>query len=293
MKIFSLLLIIWAAFAPNLRAQVSAVSVDLALDQEQFLSNEDIRVAVRITNRSGQTLQFGKENDWLTFTVEARDHYVVSQLGDVPVSGEFSLDSSETGTKRVNLTPYFDYRQAGRYQITATVKLPQWKKEITSRPIIFDVISGTKLKEFDFGVPTAATNTQPEMRKYVLQQAIYLKQMRLYLRLTDSTGTTVFRVFPIAPMVSFSKPEAQVDKLSNLHVLHQIYARSFNYSVINPDGEVIQQQVYDYTSTRPVLKTDAYGKIFISGGVQRLTAHDLPKPVAVQLPAQDAQTQKP
>lgn len=293
MKIFSLLLIIWAAFAPNLRAQVSAVSVDLALDQEQFLSNEDIRVAVRITNRSGQTLQFGKENDWLTFTVEARDHYVVSQLGDVPVSGEFSLDSSETGTKRVNLTPYFDYRQAGRYQITATVKLPQWKKEITSRPIIFDVISGTKLKEFDFGVPTAATNTQPEMRKYVLQQAIYLKQMRLYLRLTDSTGTTVFRVFPIAPMVSFSKPEAQVDKLSNLHVLHQIYARSFNYSVINPDGEVIQQQVYDYTSTRPVLKTDADGKIFISGGVQRLTAHDLPKPVAVQLPAQDAQTQKP
>ncbi|MEO7300667.1 MAG: hypothetical protein ABI042_19050 [Verrucomicrobiota bacterium] len=293
MKIITFILILWVAILPNVRAQVAAVTVNVSLDQEQFLSNEELRVAVRITNRSGQTLKFGKENDWLTFTVEARDQYVVSQLSDVPVAGEFSLESSESGTKRVNITPHFDFRQSGRYQITATVKIPQWGKDIASRPVVFDIVTPTKLKEFDFGVPTTATNAAPEMRKYILQQAIYLKQMRLYLRVTDSTGTTVFRVFPIAPMISFSKPEAQVDKESNLHVLHQTYSHSFNYSVINPDGNVIQQRTYDYTSTRPRLDTDSDGKIAVVGGALRMTANDLQKATAAQLPAQDAPSKKP
>lgn len=293
MKLFFIFLCVGALLAFDARAQINAVAVELALDQDQFLLQEDLPVAVRVKNRSGQTLTFGKDNDWLTFSVEARDHYVVSQLGDVPVAGEFSLDSSETGTKRVNVTPYFDFRHPGRYQITATLKIPQWNKEIVSRPVAFDIVNGTKLKEFDFGVPTISTNTEPEMRKYILQQAIYLKQMRLYLRLTDATGATVFRVSPIAPMLSISKPEAQVDKLSNLHVLHQIYSRTFNYSVINPNGDVIEQKFYDYSNTRPVLKIGDDGKVFISGGVVRIRPGDAPKPVAVQPPPQDAPIPQP
>lgn len=294
MKIVSLLLIFCAAFAPDLRAQIGAVTVELTVEQEQFLSNEDLPLGVRIINRSGQTLNLGKEKDWLTFTVQARDNYVVSQLGDVPVAGEFSLESSLVGTKRVNLTPYFDFRQSGRYEVTATVKIPQWNKEITSRPKVFDIINGTKLREFDFGVPLAksATNAQPEMRKYILQQAIYVKQMKLYVRVTDSTGSVVLKVFPISPLVSFSQPEAQVDQLSNLHVLSQIGARSFNYSVINPDGEIIVRQTHHYTTSRPVLRT-VEGKISVVGGVRRPASTDLPPALTAQSPKNDATPQKP
>jgi hypothetical protein len=298
MKLFSLLLIFFAALAPDLSAQsaaVSGVSVDLTLDQDQFLSNEELRVGVRITNRSGQTLQFGKENDWLTFSVQARDSFVVSQLGEVPVVGEFSLESSLAGTKRVNLTPYFDFRQAGRYEVTATVKIPQWNKEVVSKPKVFDIINGTKLMEFDFGVPIAAgdTNAQPEMRKYILQQAIYLKQMKLYLRLTDATGSQVLRVFPISSLVSISRPEAQIDQLSNLHVLNQIGAHSFNYCVISPDGDVLLRQTHDYTTTRPTLRAGTNGKISVVGGIQRVSSNDLPRPSTVQSPNNNAPTQKP
>ncbi|MEO6183731.1 MAG: hypothetical protein ABIP71_11660 [Verrucomicrobiota bacterium] len=306
MKILSIILIFCAAFAPSFQAQntaVNAVRVDLTLDQEQFLANEEVRIAVRITNRSGQELHLGKDADWITFTVDGKDHYVVSQLGDVPVQGEFSLASSKTGTKRVNLTPYFDFRQMGRYQVTASVKIPQWNKEITSSPISFDIIKGTKLLEFDFGVPIKKgdANAQPETRKYILQQAIYLNQMRLYLRLTDANDAVVFRVFPIAPMVSFSRPEAQVDGLSNLHVLHQTGAKSFNYSVIDPDGELVTRQTYDYTATRPILRPGGDGKISVIGGLLRanladsesaLTKKEIPKP-APQSSTNDAPTPKP
>ena len=46
------------------------VTVDVLLDQEQYLPNEAMPVAVRITNRSGQPLHLGAEADWLTFSVQ-------------------------------------------------------------------------------------------------------------------------------------------------------------------------------------------------------------------------------
>src|SRR5207237_2374140 len=79
------------------------VTVEVMQDQEQFLRGENIPTKVRITNRSGGTLHLGAEADWLSFSVESRDGAVVGQSGDVPVTGEFALDSSEMATKHVDL----------------------------------------------------------------------------------------------------------------------------------------------------------------------------------------------
>jgi glycine/D-amino acid oxidase-like deaminating enzyme len=92
-------------------------------------------------------------------------------------------------------------------------------------------------------------------------------------------------------MVSFSKPECQIDKSSNLHVLYQTGARSFNYSVINPDGRLLVRQTYDYSDTRPVLRIDREGRILIGGGVRRSSSDDLPPPADAS--TNDAKTPKP
>jgi hypothetical protein len=84
-----------------------------------------------------------------------------------------------------------------------------------------------------------------------------------------------------------------VDRLSNLHVLSQIGARSFSYSVINPNGEVIARQTHDYTKKRPVLRANADGKISVVGGVRRMTANDLPQFSTTQSPNKNASTPKP
>ncbi|MEP6662239.1 MAG: hypothetical protein ABJC04_01125 [Verrucomicrobiota bacterium] len=289
MKFFPLLAIFCAAFLSSAHAQVNAVTVELTLDQEQYLANEDMRVGVKVINLSGQPISLGTDNEWLSFTVQARDQFVVSQLSEIPVKGEFSVPSSKQAIKRLNLTPYFDFRQPGRYQITAKVKIAQWDKEITSHPLTFDIVMGTKLKEFDFGVPSNSTNAAPEIRRYILQQATFLRQMRLYLRLTDDTGSKVFRVFPLAPMTSFSNPEAQVDKTSNLHVLNQTGAKSFSYTVVNPNGEIIKQETHDYSNTRPVLRSNAEGNILVVGGTLRLTSNAVPKLSTPQSPEKDAE----
>jgi hypothetical protein len=256
---------------------LAQVSVEVALDQDQFLAGESLEVGVRITNFSGQTLHLGKDKDWLRFNLEGKDNYVVPMTGDVPVEGEFDVDSSTVVTRRVDLAPSFALTRPGRYTVTATVRIKELDREFLGKPKPFDVIAGTKLWEQDVGVPGPAG--QPtEVRKYALQQAIHLKQLRLYVRVSDAAETRIFRVFPVGPLISFSQPEHQIDPSSNLHLLYQTGARSFNYSVVNPDGRLLVRQTYDYTETRPGLRVDREGRIFISGGVRRPAQDDLPPP---------------
>ncbi|MGH7972348.1 MAG: hypothetical protein ACREIC_26855, partial [Limisphaerales bacterium] len=161
------------------------VMVEVTQDQQEFLPAESLPVAVRIINRSGQQLHLGADPEWLTFIIETRDGKVVDKVGDVPVLGEFDLDSSEVATKRVDLAPYFVLGQQGQYLITATVRIKKWGQDVSSRPHGFDIIEGAKLWEQAVGVPPSggATNDPPKIRHYILQQVNYLRgQLRLYLR---------------------------------------------------------------------------------------------------------------
>ena len=287
MKPLGLWLVCLAAALTPVSAQVT---VEVMQDQDQFLPGETLPTAVRITNRSGRDLRLGRDEDWLTFSVQARDIQVVPKIGEVPVVGEFVLESSKVATKRVDLAPYFSFNRPGRYSVSVTLRIKDWQQEVSSQPRSFDIVDGTKLWEQEIGVPNAddPTNSIPEVRKYMLQQANYLRtQLRLYVRLTDASGAKTLRVFPIGPMVSFSHPEPQVDKFSNLHLLYQDAAHSFNYTVVNPDGEIIARRTYDYVEKRPRLRPDEDGRIFVLGGIRRAAATDVP-PFKPATPAQEA-----
>jgi hypothetical protein len=287
MKALGLWLVCLAAALTPVSAQVT---VEVTQEQDQFLPGEALPTAVRITNRSGRDLRLGRDEDWLTFSVQAREIQVVPKTGEVPVVGEFILQSSKVATKRVDLAPYFSINRPGRYSVSVTLRIKDWKQEISSEPRNFDIIDGAKLWEQEIGVPNAdgPTNSTPEVRKYILQQANYLRtQLRLYIRLTDASGTKTFRVFPVGPMVSFSHPEPQVDAFSNLHLLYQDGAHSFNYTVVNPDGEVIARRTYDYVDKRPRLRPDEGGKILLVGGIRRVAPTDVP-PFKPDAPAEKA-----
>src|SRR6187399_1654500 len=103
MKILGLLFS--ALFAATLGAQAQ-VNVEISLSQDQFLAGEAMPLTVRITNRSGQSLHFGGDPDWLTFTIESKEGYIVTKKGDVPVEAyDLSLASSKLGKTEVDLAP--------------------------------------------------------------------------------------------------------------------------------------------------------------------------------------------
>lgn len=260
------------AAAQSVRAQV-AVEVVFDQGQDQFLRGEAIKAGVRITNLSGRTLHFGADDDWLTFTVQSGEGSVIARVADVPVRGEFDVESASRATRKVNIQPYFNLNQSGRYGVVANVRIKEWDQAKKSEPKPFFVIEGARLWEQDFGVANAAssaTNAPPEVRKYTLQQANYLKdQLRLYLRVSDQSGARIFNTVPVGQILSFSRPEPQIDKFSNLHLIYQSWARVYSYSVFTPDGELLKRETYDYVGTRPRLQVDKDGIVGVVGGVKR------------------------
>ncbi len=278
MKLFFLAL--GLAISVSLRAPAQ-VAVEVVLEQEQFLPSESMPVAVRIKNRSGQPLHLGAEANWLTFDVEGADGLIVLKNAEVPVVGEFELNSSQVATKRVDLAPYFGMTQPGRYHVTATVRVKAWGTDITSPVKNFDVITGARIWSQDFGMPPSAgaTNRPPEVRKYTLQKANYLRgQLRLYVEVSDATESHVFKVVNIGKTVSFSTPEIQLDRLSNLHVMWQSGAAHFTYAVVSPEGALLRQEVYDYASSgpRPRLSMADDGTVTVYGGVRRVQPEPMP-----------------
>lgn len=273
-----------ALFSIAASAQVS-VEVSLEQGQEQFLPSEPIPLVVKIVNRSGRALHLGTEPDWLTFSVESADGFIIVKKSDVPVLGAFDLGSAETKIKRMNIEPYFGLARPGLYRITATLHIKDWNSEVTSAARRFDIATGAKLWSQVFGLPSAG-NGAPEVRKYTLQKANYLRsQLRLYVSVSDESETRIFKITAIGPMVSFSRPEAQMDRFSNLHVLYQTGAQSFNYSVVNPNGDLTRQEIYDYLDRlpRPRLGLDTNSDIVVVGGMRRVKPAEVP---AVNAPSE-------
>ncbi len=263
-----------AMFAFEASAQVT---VEMTLDQGQFLPGEDLVVTVHVTNHSGQLLHLGDSN-WLSFFVQSSDGTVVVRKSAPPVKGFFDLDNSEVAIKQVNLGPYFNLQRTGTYRVTANVHIAAWNVDVGSPASSFDVIQGSQMWSQSFGVPDPEMPDQPpRVRKYTLMEANYLKdQLRLYVQVSDESDGTVLKVRAIAPMISFSQPEAQLDRASRLHVLCQSGATAFTYSVIGTDGKVVERDVYDYITTRPRLGEDNDGNIIVRGGVRRVESNEVP-----------------
>jgi len=275
-KTACLLALLWGCVSV-VRAQVE---LEVVMDQTEFLAKESVPIALKIRNHSGQTLRFGT-NDWLTYLVEARSGFVVEKLGDPPTDHKFEVETSHVATQRADLAPYFNLGRSGHYTLTATVKLEDWGVEINSPPVEFNVISGVRVWEQAFGVPPANPNSHepPEVRKYILQRAAYLKHLRLYLRVTDATESTVFKVRPIGPMTSFSDPQTRLDTQNNLHLLYEESARTYRYSVITPDGDIIRRRQYFYIDRPAKLERDQSGEVSVIGAMRHVTSDDIPQVV--------------
>lgn len=281
-------LALWAAvLIVACTSALAQVSVELRLDQEQYLPGETLSVAVRITNRSGQRLVLGREMDWLVFGVESAETGVVPKISDPFVQGEFVLESSKVATKRVDIAPHFPFNKSGRYSVTATVRIPQWGAERASPPASFDIVEGSKIWQQEVGLPNPdGSGGVPEIRRYFLQQANYLRgQIRLYVRVTDESGLKTYRLLPVGKMLSFSRPEPQVDAFSNLHLLYQDGPRTFSYTKYSPDGELLARQTYEMGNTRPRLFVDAEREIGVRGGFRLRLAADIPPPTPAELAA--------
>ena len=269
------LLMVVLGSAASSSAQVNAT---LEIDKSRLLPRQTFVARLKIVNFSGQTLVFGEDNNWLQFEIETETGEVVTPIAEPPkVEGRFTVESSIRATKRIDLAPYYALEKAGNYKLIAKVYVKQWKRSLPVKPVKFTVSNGSILWHRTFGLPVKEGEPagQPKQRRYVLQQAKNLRMMTLYARVDDGPGARVHRVFPVCPMVAFNDPTAQVDPTGNLHILCQSGARTYNYTVLDPDGKIRIRHHYQIVGSRPRLNFKD-GKIHVAGGLKLLRPDDIP-----------------
>ncbi|MBW8864736.1 MAG: hypothetical protein JF609_07400 [Verrucomicrobia bacterium] len=91
MKTFPIVLALMLAVFARAEAQLT---VELSVNQEQFLPGEPLTVAAKIINQSGRKLHFGAEANWLTFSVESVDGFVVIKNAEVQGHGDVAFSGA-------------------------------------------------------------------------------------------------------------------------------------------------------------------------------------------------------
>lgn len=261
---------------------MAQAKLEVLLEQKQYLLKEPLLVGIRLVNHSGQTLTVPGTN-WLSLNIEDRDKFVVKKLIEVPAPEPVVVESTYMATQWIDIGDVFDFRENMSYKLNARVRIEQWGEDIYCKPVSFEIIKGTVLWEQPFGVPSEP-GSPPQMRKYILQQANYLNDLQLYVRVTDPAERFVYKARRLAPMLLISQPEAQVDSLNRLHVLTQFGMRQFMHLCIDPDGEVQLRNTYEASGMRPILKVTDAGGVFVKGGQRLLRQDDIPPSALLNRP---------
>jgi len=273
------------AYALSERAQSLNEKSQLLNDRTQYLAQEPMGIMVRVYNYSGETLVLGREDDWVSFSVEPlANKSIVRQASQPQVGGSpFALENGMMATKRVDLVPHFEVVQSGRYKITATVRAGR-HGDISSEPLLVDVVNGSPLWDREFGVPAQADKA-PEIRRYNIIQVRQTDVQHIYVKVTDTHGGKLYGLYPLGQMVLAYKPEQQMDRNNRLHVLHRSGRATFTYSMVDHDGRVILRQRYDQTGAPPSLVHTDAGEVLVSGGTRTKSAFDI-DPLADELEQQ-------
>lgn len=271
-----------AAQAPRAIVGKSPVELQITLLRTLLLPGEPVVVEVALRNSSGRTLVFSPNDDWLdmdVFAVTSKvgDGAKVVQYGPVLVDEAFKLDSAKAVKTRVEISKAFALMRPGRYKLTASAAYLGATARAVAEPVIFHITSGAKLWEQEFGMRPVDGEAQPETRKYLLQRLTSEKDMRLYATVTDAAESTIFRQVPIGRAAGNDSPQAKLDRLSYLHVLHHTGPRLFTHTVVNPQGDLLRRETYESPGgPRPGLKLDEDGRVTVSSAVRVPGADDLP-----------------
>lgn len=239
------------------------LQVELTLHRNLYIRYEPLIVTVNIMNLSGRPLLLSDQGDvpWFGFQIESKDGRPVRPrivgYGKDPVA----IGAGETLRRQVNLTPLFSLDEFGRYTIRAAVYEASQSRYYNSPPVIFEITEGRVLWQENVGHPEDST-----ARRITLLAHRLTESTALYIRITNPEDARVFCTHRLGGLVSYGKPEVELDRNNEAHILQMRAPRNFIYSHIGLNGEIRERKAYEQTSSKPTLRRDANGQVQVVGG---------------------------
>ncbi len=272
-----------AAFACIILLAITAraqIQVELKFKRVQYVAYEPIIATVNITNLAGRDIELrdADAQHWFGFEITADEGRFLA-----PISNEseppLKIKTGETVARKINLTPRFPVHELGPYHVRANVYFADLNKFFYSSGKVFQVADARPIWQRTVGVPDGEP-AAGSPRTYSLLSNRFPDHTGLYVRVEDKSTGAVYNTYSLGRIIVFDQPQAELDRANHLHVLHCAAPRTWAYSQIGLNGELLAHSTFLETKTRPRLQHIADGSVAVRGGMLDAPIQSAQKPAA-------------
>lgn len=243
------------------------IQVELKFARLQYVAYEPVFASVQITNLAGRDieLQDTAGQHWFGFEVTAGEGRFLAgetQMSEPPLR----IESGKSVTRKVNLTPLFPVQDLGAYHVRANVFFGDLNRFFYSQTKVFQVTDARPIWQRTVGIPEGMPGAGSS-RTYSLLSNRFPDHTKLYVRVEDKSTGAVYTTYPIGRVIAFDEPQAELDRANQLHVLHCAAPRTWAYSRIGLNGQLLSRATFMETKSRPHLARNAQGDVAVKGGM--------------------------
>ncbi len=265
------------------------IEVELKFKRLQYIAHEPILATVQIANNSGRDIDLHDDNGqhWFGFEISSGEGQLLPPLRQDAAESALHVEAGQTVTRKINLTPLFPVHDFGAYHVRANVYFPDLNKFFYSTTKVFQVSDARPIWQKTVGVPDGMPAVG-ELRTYSLLSNRFLDHTSLYVRVENKNSGVVYATYSLGRILANEDPQAELDRANQLHVLHCAAPRTWAYSHVGLNGELLAHSTFLESKTRPRLRHTTDGSIAVNGGML-----DVPIAESKRGPAQKLSNRSP
>lgn len=251
-------------FAASALAQIQ---IELKLPRLQYIAYEPVVAKLAITNLAGRDvdLRDGDGQTWFGFEITGSEGQPIALLATNKSEAALSIPAGKTVTQKINLTPLYSVHEFGTYRVRAHVYFADLSRFFYSQTKVFQVTDARPIWQKTVGIPEGTSGTG-DTRTYSLLSNRFPDHTALYVRVEDKSSGIVYTTYSLGRVIAFDEPQAEIDNTNQLHILHCAAPRSWAYSHVGLNGELLAHSAFMESKTRPRLRHASDGTVLVMGG---------------------------
>lgn len=252
-------------FVVRIEAQIQ---VDLTFKRLQYIAYEPVIATVGITNLAGRDIDLHDADGqwWFGFEVTGSEGQPIAPSATDNTQVPLKIQAGQKVTQRIDLTPLYPVHDFGAYHVRAHIYFADLGKFFYSNTRVFEVTDARPIWEQTVGIPDGVA-APGDVRTYSLLTNRFSDHTSLYVRVQDKDKGIVYATYSLGRMIVFEQPQAEIDRENRLHVLHCATPRSWSYSRIGLNGELLGHSSFMETNSRPRLIHASNGEVAVRGGM--------------------------
>ncbi len=232
------------------------IQVELKLKRLQYIAYEPVFASVAVTNLAGRDIELHDDHGqhWFGFEVSGKEGQPIGPVGRLEGEAPLRVESGKTVVRRVNLTPLYAVQDLGTYHVRANIYFADLNKFFYSQARAFQVINARPIWQTTVGIPEGMPGAG-QARTYSLLSNRFADHTSLYVRVENKESGSVYATYSLGRIIAYDEPQKEIDRANQLHVLHCTAPRTWAYSHIGLNGQLLKARNVHGNKDAPAFTT--------------------------------------